>query len=707
MREFSEDEKKEIHKRALKRFSTCETYWTPIYQRMESHLEFYGGKQWQDKAVTERENRPTITLDKTSSFINRIVNEQKRVDPEIKIQANYNGTENKNVRLSEILQGYCRYVEHLSTARAIYTKSIENSSIMGIGFMRVCNKYKSANSFDQEFFIEQVELPFSVYLDPSFKALDGSDAEYGFIFDSVEKETYEAEHGKIDGVEFGQFSKSWYPSDDEVTVAEYFERMKEYETILEITDGQSAPISVFESGLSDDEGNVKPEYANYQILRKKKVERTRTYWFKIDGQKVIDTTEFPSKYVPIVPTLGVTLWRDKKKDYVGLIHYLKSPQEMYNYYKSAEIELAGLAPKSPFIAAPGQIDRYKTQWENANTKNYSYLPYDPISVDGTMVPPPQRADNGAQIGQFQAAAQGAFEDMKSAVSIYDAALGSQDAGDSGKAIILKTEQSVSGNLHYLFNLKRSIEQVGKILCDIFQNVVSKQEAFKIMAGDSSVENILNDVSLWKDEDLENMAITVTTGSAYATKRNEEADRIMQLLNILPPEMGGNIADLLIKNLDLESGDEIVKRIQSMMNPKLLQKEGEENGINPEVQGMLEKQNATIQQLQSINVELEKKLQDKFLDVMIKMDIEKLKSATSLAIEEMKANNQILLKNPSQLKNQVMVNDVVTQGVDQVIAEPSMPVSEVPPMNEMPMEQPPMMEPNPEPMIEQDGEPGFR
>lgn len=655
MREFSEDELKEIHARALKRYEQAESYWSPIYARMEKHLEFYSGKQWDDRVKTERGQRPCVVLDKTSTFVNKIVNEERKVDPEIKVNANFNGPDNYNIKLAEILQGWTRYVEHSSNAKSVYSNSIETATIVGMGFMRVCNTYTSENSFDQEFKIDKIELPFSVFMDPAFKKNDGSDANWAFVFDRVDRETYESENGSIEGVDFGAFSKLWFPSNDEYTVAEYFEKMTETDYLLELTDGQNV-IKIYESVVVDENGEPKPEYAGMSVLRRKKATKHKVYWFKMNGQKITDYTEFPSKYIPVVPTVGVPVYKDKKKEYVGLLHYLQTPQEMYNYYKSCEVELVSLAPKSPIIAAAGQIERYKSMWENANTKNFAYLPYDPVSLDGHPVPPPQRLDNQAQIAHFQAAAQSCFEDMKSGVAIYDAALGASEKDESGRAILLKTEQSLNGNIHYLYNLKRSIEQIGRVLCDVFQNVVTKFESFRIMNGDSSVQQIMNNPSLFRDEDMEDLAVNITTGPAYASKRTEEADRIIQLLNVLPPNMGASISDLLVKNLDLGDGDEIVKRLRQQMPADTV------GQVDPKIQETLNAQTEKINQLNSIISDLNKKLEDKTLENVVKLDIERLKSATTLAEAEIRANTELLIKNPKAIPAQAALNDEIVNGV---------------------------------------------
>ena len=45
-----------------------------------------------------------------------------------------------------------------------------------------------------------------------------------------------------------------------------------------------------------------------------------------------------------------------------------------------------LQPKAPFVVAEGQLEGYEGEWKQANTKNFAYLTYNPVDVNGNQVP---------------------------------------------------------------------------------------------------------------------------------------------------------------------------------------------------------------------------------------------------------------------------------------------------------------------------------
>ncbi|MBK7892893.1 MAG: hypothetical protein IPJ84_19175, partial [Bdellovibrionales bacterium] len=99
-------------------------------------------------------------------------------------------------------------------------------------------------SFDLDIRIEPIKNRFSAYLDPSYKMPDGSDAEWGFIFDDVPHEEYkrlypESELSSMDSWDaIGQHRAGWI-ADDTVRIAEYFYKDYRDVTLLKMSDGST------------------------------------------------------------------------------------------------------------------------------------------------------------------------------------------------------------------------------------------------------------------------------------------------------------------------------------------------------------------------------------------------------------------------------------------------------------------------------------
>ena len=107
-----------------------------------------------------------------------------------------------DIETAEIFQGKIRDIEQSSNGDDAYDYAV-NSAIKGsIGFLRVDHRYKDDESFAQELYIERVVNPFSVMIDPSSVAPDGSDAKCGWVLDEISKEEFEKKYKGFSPVSF-------------------------------------------------------------------------------------------------------------------------------------------------------------------------------------------------------------------------------------------------------------------------------------------------------------------------------------------------------------------------------------------------------------------------------------------------------------------------------------------------------------------------
>ena len=91
--------------------------------------------------------------------------------------------------------------------------------------------------------------------------------------------------------------------------------------------------------------------------------------------------------IPIVPTYGDVVVVDGKHITLSAGRYAKDAQRMLNYSRK-QARLEALAPKSPYIAAAGQDEGFEADWANANSTNFSSLKYNPIDINGQILPAP-------------------------------------------------------------------------------------------------------------------------------------------------------------------------------------------------------------------------------------------------------------------------------------------------------------------------------
>jgi hypothetical protein len=307
-------------------------------------MRFRSGEQWPSdvKRAREADHRPCLTINRLPQFIHQITNDQRQNRPSIKVSPVDNGAD---VETAKVLQGLIRHIEYNSNADVAYDTAFESAVTKGVGYFRIVTDYCDPLSFEQEIFVKRIRDNFAVYLDPNYQEPDASDADWGFIFEELPVDDYKSRYkdselaGMKDWDAFGAKRPDWITGET-VRIAEYF--YKEYEEleVLLLSNKQTIAVKdVPKEGL--------PE--GLEIVAHKTASIPRIKWCKINGIEVLERTDWPGKWIPIVPVLGDELFVDGKRILEGVIRHAKDPQRMYNYWARAETETIALAPRAPFI----------------------------------------------------------------------------------------------------------------------------------------------------------------------------------------------------------------------------------------------------------------------------------------------------------------------------------------------------------------------
>lgn len=569
--------KVELVRLARERFASAEEAESEIRRLAEEDMRFRAGDQWDAQVLAQRraDKRPALTINRIPQFERHITNEQRQARPAIQVSPVDSGADPET---AEVLQGLIRHIEYDSGADVAYDTALTSAVRGGFGYVRLVTEYESEGSFEQAVKIKRVRDPFSVYLDPSAQEQDGSDANFAFVVDDgISKEQFKADYPDCEPVEGGWGSRASL-NGHACQVIEYFYREREEDVLLSLqpaaVDEQTGetvpagePVAVFRS-----DAEAMPErFAGFVVRDERPTHRIRVRWAKIAGSEVVAETEFPSKWIPVVPVLGDELWIGGKRILEGIVRHAKDPQRMYNYWSTAITETIALAPKAPYIGAEGQFAGHEKRWAEAASRNVPYLEYRPVSVGGTPAPPPQRNAFDAPIGGMTQAMMFAADDMKATTGIYDAALGNRSNETSGIAIRARENQSQISSIHYSDNLARALRHLGRILIDAIPRVYGDARQVRILGEDKSEKIVgLNGAQAPKQERSFDFAagrydVTVAMGPSYSSKRQEAAATLMEFMRVYP-NAAPLIGDQLAENMDWPGAKKIADRLKRALPP---------------------------------------------------------------------------------------------------------------------------------------------
>lgn len=573
---------------AKKRFRKCEDWEADARQNFVQDLKFVNadadnGYQWPDKILTDRQtnSRPSLTINKTRQHCLMIINDAKKNKPSVNIRPVGNGA---TFEAAQTFEGVCRHIEYISNAEAAYDHATTFQVQCGIGYWRVITDYASEDDFDQEIFIRPVKDPRSVFLDPDIKEADGSDARYGFVFDDMPKDLYDLEFPKDkDGgthAPLGSTADGWVTK-DYVRVAEYYRVREKKDLLLAVTDPDSGQVSMIRRSKIPPE--LRPEIMADPATRKREVTDPVVEWFKIGGDKILDRTIFPCRYIPLVRVIGEETVIDGVMDRKGHTRALIDPQRMYNYMSSAAVEFGALQSKTPWVAPVRAIEGYVTYWETANTVNHSILPYNDRDDTGKEIAAPRRQEPPVSAPAFLDGMKVAANEMMMVSGQYEANMGQKSNEVSGKAINERQRQGDTATYHYIDNLAMAIRFTGKILVDLIPKVYDTKRVIRIMAEDGTPSEVMLDPNA-KQAYVEQQAkqneevkaifnpnvgrydVEADVGPGYATRRQEAWNAFVQIVS-QNKELMPLIGDIMFQNADFPGADEISARLRRMIPPQ--------------------------------------------------------------------------------------------------------------------------------------------
>lgn len=524
-------------------------------------------------------------------------------------------SEDANEETAEVIQGLYRRIERDSNANAARLWALDRALKAGRGFYRVITDYDedAGDTFDQEIRIERILYQQNVYLDPAAKEPDWSDGEWAFVFAWVALDTFkglypEAQTASIDNVlaweGLGEAAPHWvrggYGRDAAVLVAEYWYKEHGRETV-EVGDQRRTRDTV------------------------------KVWCAKIAGNEVIEEPQlWNGRYIPIIPVIGQELQPfDERRRFNGMVTTAKDGQRLYNYAASSLVEGMALEPKAPFLGVEGQFEGHEEKWLQANTRNFPYLEYRNVTLDGKPAPPPQRAQvDGTRMNLAMMALQQADRFIQSTTAVSEPSLGRLSNEErSGRAILAVQQQTDMSTGEYLSNLAEiAMRYEARVVLDLMPKIYDrpgritriirgdddKAEAVAVNAPftmqDGRPQVLQGPQQGAKQYDLAKgrYGVSVDIGRSYRTRLQEGDETLSQIVQAAPGLLE-ILGDIWFRFRDHPGAKEIAKRLAKLREMKYPGiGEGEDGEVPPEQAAM--KAKAMEQQVQQLTQQLQQAAQ---------------------------------------------------------------------------------------------------
>lgn len=555
------------------------------------------GQQWPDDVRQRRTGWQELCLEfnQLKQFVAQVVNDQLQNRPGIRVHPT---DSDASEDVAEILQGMVRSIETDSNADDTYKLAFKLAVAAGIGWWRVVSEYESEDGFDQKLVIKPIQDSLMVYADLEYEQPDGSDRRFVFVVEKLTKTEFARKYPKAEPLSWDNMPPYWSEGQDCVFVADYYRRVCKTRTKVLMSDGASGWL---------DEMPKPPD--GVTIRAQREVETYTVEWFKLaGGQQILEQYEWPGTVIPVVCTPGEDIILEGRRVYQGLTRHARDAQSMLNFGLTQQATQLALSPRAPWVMAEGQNEGYEEMWRDANTRNWSALIYKPTTVDGQPVPPPQRTQPAMISEGWDRWTQTMVGMIKSTIGMYEQSLGQKGNETSGRAILAREKQGDTATFNYVNNWHMAIALTGRIIVEVLPYFYDTQRIVTTISPDDTKKRVTINQQIptpgpdgalqaiaTNDVTKGRYAVTIDAGPSYATKRQETADALLNLVQS-HPEMMATVGDLVVKSLDIADADVIAKRLKLTLPPQIQQAEdAEQQQIPPQAMAQIAQKDQQLQQ----------------------------------------------------------------------------------------------------------------
>lgn len=572
---------------ALKRYARAKEYWSEFRRRAVEDLEFSNPadpKQWDEAAVRMRKSgnqpRPCLTLDHTNQYIAQVVNDARQNKPGLSFLPSTGGA---RIEVARALDGLARHIEYRSRAQIAYDTAIESAARIGLGWISLNPEVVDPVMNHQEVRVCRHHDPLAVIPDPDWTEPDGSDMRYVFVESSLPREEFRAQWPDADesAWEGGNDLSGWVTKDT-VRVCDYYSIEERSENLLIVESPDGLRQSIREDELQ----------AEHTVVSKSRQKTRRVVVRTITSAHVLEEAEFPARWIPVVPVIGHELWIQGKRHLSGMVRRMREAQKAYNYERTAWVEAVALQPKAPFLVDAESIEGHEDSWSKLNRENLAYLPFNARDHEGNALPMPQRMAPPALPTAFAQGAAAADSDIQAAVGMYRASIGAPSNEKSGRAIMARQREGDVANFHYVDNLSRSIEHVGRIMLDMIVRLYDEPREARILGADGMSKPVkitpdgdpyaVNGDQTTINPGTGTYDVRVKSGPGYTTLRQEAADALTEMMG-RSPQMAAVVGPVWAQMQDWPEADKLAKALLAMSPPPVQQalQDGSQGQDDPE------------------------------------------------------------------------------------------------------------------------------
>lgn len=544
--------------------------------RIRADLEYVAGGMYTQKETAYRGNKPEPALMIINDYCDQVINSYSQSPFGIGLSAKTLKAKDSVDKITSILNG----IQSTSDAKAVFTNAIDRQTKAGRGYALVTTEYTGNDNFEQEMKIAAIYNSEMVIWDRFDKSINGNAATECAVIEHMSCSKAKDQFGEgedWDDMENPLEDTIWTAPEESVSLVTHYKLIKSNSKIWQLEDGTTT---------SKDPKNDK--------LKSRTVSKTICRVVKIIGNKVVGKTEYPSKYLLVVPFLGQMIDNDKKNDWVGLVYYGRAPTQILNWAAGEMLTRLAKAPKSLLAVDGKSIAPYKDQYDSMGTIDLEYVEYDSRDQDDTsiMYEKPVMLSASVDVSDMSSTMASAQQLLASVLGMAQS--GTEVSGQQKTAaeVLTKSKTMEVSKYRTLDNASESIKQICRVILELMPTVYDTNRLMPVI--DSTTGKVVNEQINFEDLSIvaDEYEVDITSSPMSQSLQSERLGKLIAVMSVLPPEAQAKYEKVLVQQADVLNKQEL----DAMFGAANQEKDPEAVQALDQADQHIQEQAATIEQL---------------------------------------------------------------------------------------------------------------
>lgn len=524
------------------------------------------------------EKYPRFTLNKIGKEIKRLVGEYRRNRIATKFRP---ADDSSSEDLANKLNGKLRADMNETQGGEALDNAYDEGLAGGMGCFRIdaplVDEMDLSNDDRRVGFYPVYDAVSSVFFDLNSKSYDRSDAMWAMEIFTMDRDAFREEYPNAieSPVDAPDNTKFDWTTPDLIKVGRYYRVVVEPTTLTEYVNPVTQETAVYDDEQLADE-NLQNELAEaFEKGKSRKVKRRRVYCGLLSGAGWLEEPErIPGNYIPLIPFYAERAFVDGQERIKGHATDALDAQRLENLMVSmlADTAVQSSGDNIPMVDIEMIPQGMMHYWEKRNIKRPAMLPLQSLrDKNGSIVaqaavsgytPPTQVSPALAALLQYTSQT---IPEVTGSSGVQN--IPSNIATDTVDALF---ERLDGQSYLYMDNLAKSLRHAGNVWLAMAREVYGSDKPMRIVKDDGTDEVVLLtgkiiDKETGKEQGLDDLTasrfeVVSDVGKSYATARRMLADKLLQLLPLVPQGSAQQpiVLGMLIDALDGEGMDDFKK-----------------------------------------------------------------------------------------------------------------------------------------------------